>query len=128
MGNRHHGRPSSGGPLGGLRNVRRFEAIEAQDAAFEEVIRSIPPGRVATYGQVADAAGYPRYHRQVARFLRSLPMDDIPWQRVIGAGGEIKTRGSAAVTQRALLEGEGVTFVRDRVDLAVFGHRFGDWD
>ncbi len=69
---------------------------ELRDDAFRRVILSIPRGYVATYGQVAAAAGYPMYHRAVARLLRTTPVLDLPWQRVLGACGEIKLRGSAA--------------------------------
>jgi methylated-DNA-protein-cysteine methyltransferase related protein len=62
------------------------------------MILSIPPGRVSTYGGVAAAAGYPRYHRAVARLLRTDPVDQLPWHRVVGAGGEIRLRGAAGAT------------------------------
>jgi methylated-DNA-protein-cysteine methyltransferase-like protein len=107
-----------------MRNTLRLGLSQMRDAAFEEAIRSIPFGRVASYGQVAEAAGYPRYHRAVARFLRSHPESDLPWQRVVGAGGEIKVRGRAAAEQRALLRSEGVTFLGKRVDMARHVHGF----
>src|SRR6478752_1335580 len=81
-----------------------------RDAAFEERIRSIPKGKVATYGQVAAAAGYPLYHRAVARLLRTVPSDSLPWQRVVGSGGVIKLSFEAGREQRLRLEIEGVTF------------------
>ncbi len=43
---------------------------------------------MATYAQVAAAAGYPLYHRQVAQLLRTAPTGSLPWQHVVGAGGE----------------------------------------
>ncbi|MES1257714.1 MAG: MGMT family protein, partial [Acidobacteriota bacterium] len=73
---------------------------ELRDAAFGRVILSIPKGKVATYGQVAAAAGYPLYHRAVARLLRTVAHGVLPWQRVVGAGGEIKLRFEAAAEQR----------------------------
>jgi methylated-DNA-protein-cysteine methyltransferase-like protein len=91
------------------------------------VIRSIPKGKVATYGQVAAAAGYPLYHRAVARLLRTDP-GSLPWQRVIGAGGEIKLRFGAAMEQRLRLEMEGVTFRGRRVDLSTHQHAFKVWE
>src|SRR4051812_24454458 len=75
---------------------------ELRDDSFRRVIRSIPKGRVATYGQVAAAAGYPLYHRAVARLLRTTPIPNLPWQRVLGAGGEIKLRFEAAKEQRLM--------------------------
>lgn len=102
----------------------RADAAEERNATFEEVIRSIPPGKVATYGQVAAAAGYPRLHRAVARFLSSVYFCEIPWQRVIGAGGEIKIRGRAAATQRSLLKAEGVTFTGQLINIRLHRHIF----
>jgi methylated-DNA-protein-cysteine methyltransferase-like protein len=100
---------------------------DLRDAAFRRVIRSIPKGKVATYGQVAVAAGYPLYHRAVARLLRTDP-GSLPWQRVIGAGGEIKLRFGAAMEQRLRLEMEGVTFRSRRVDLSTHQHAFKVWE
>ena len=96
----------------------------ARDRAFAETISSIPRGKVATYGQVAAAAGYPRYHRAVARFLRTMVQGEYPWQRVVGAGGEIKTTGNAAAEQRLRLKMERVTFVGKRVNLSLHQHVF----
>jgi methylated-DNA-protein-cysteine methyltransferase-like protein len=101
---------------------------ELRDAAFRRRILSIPKGKVATYGQVAAAAGYPLYHRAVARLLRTEASGSLPWQRVIGAGGEIKLRFEAGAEQRLRLEMEGVRFRGRRVDLAVYQHIFGAWD
>ena len=76
---------------------------EQRDYAFRSMILSIPAGKVSTYGGVAAAAGYPRYHRAVARLLRTDPVDQLPWHRVVGAGGQIKLRGVAAHEQRLRL-------------------------
>jgi len=100
---------------------------DLRDAAFRRVIRSIPKGKVATYGQVAAAAGYPLYHRAVARLLRTDP-GTLPWQRVIGAGGQIKLRFGAAMEQRLRLEMEGVKFRGSRVDLSSHEHAFRVWE
>ena len=97
---------------------------EFRDQAFAETIRSIPRGKVASYGQVAAAAGYPRYHRAVARLLKTVIPGDLPWQRILGACGEIKLAGSAAAEQRLRLSMEGVTFVGKRVDLTLHQHAF----
>ena len=83
--------------------------------AIISAIRRIPGGKVSTYGAVARAAGYPGAARQVVGTLRrSL---GLPWQRVLGAGGEIKLRGEAALEQRFRLESEGVTFRGRRADM-----------
>ena len=97
---------------------------EIRDEAFADAIRSIPRGKVASYGQVAAAAGYPRYHRAVARLLKTMIPGELPWQRVLGADGEIKTTGRAAAEQRLRLSLEGVTFVRKRVNLHLHQHAF----
>src|ERR1700729_2369293 len=69
---------------------------ELRDTAFRRVILTIPSGKVSTYGRVAAAAGYPLYHRAVARLLRTDPPDHLPWHRVVGAGGAIKLRHEGA--------------------------------
>ena len=98
---------------------------------YYRIVRRIPRGRVATYGDVALAAGKPRGARQVGFALAALrgTRHDVPWQRVLGA----RARGHAAVSildpvgaavQRKLLEEEGVRFDdRDRIDLARYGWR-----
>ena len=113
-----------------IRRVQRDSARpnEMRDAAFRRMIRSIPRGKVVTYGQVAAAAGYPLYHRAVARLLRTDPGASLPWQRVIGAGGEIKLRAEAAAEQRMRLEMEGVKFRGRKVDLAAYRHVFRGWE
>lgn len=101
---------------------------QLRDTAFRHVVLSIPPGKVSTYGQVAAAAGYPMYHRAVARLLRTDPPDRLPWHRVVGAGGEIKLRFEAAEEQRLRLGLEGVTFRGKRVDLAAHEHLLRVWE
>lgn len=101
---------------------------DRRDIAFRRMILSIPPGKVSTYGGVAAAAGYPRYHRAVARLLRTDPVDQLPWHRVLGAGGEIKLRGAAAREQRARLKLEGVQFNGKRVDMDRFEHSMKPWE
>src|ERR1700685_2313929 len=87
-----------------------------RDTAFRQRILSIPKGKVATYGQVAAAAGYPLYHRAVARLLRVTSGHSIPWQRVVGAGGAIKLRFEAGAEQRLRLEIEGGRFCGGKGD------------
>jgi len=109
------------------RRLRKAPKSEARDEAFRNVIRSIPKGKVATYGQVAAAAGYPLYHRHVAQLLQRSG-GRLPWQRVVGAGGEIKLKYEAGLEQRTRLEMEGVRFRGKRVDLAEHQHRFRTWE
>jgi methylated-DNA-protein-cysteine methyltransferase-like protein len=101
---------------------------DQRDIAFRRMILSIPPGKVSTYGGVAAAAGYPRYHRAVARLLRTDPVDQLPWHRVLGAGGEIKLHGAAAHEQRARLKLEDVQFSGKRVDMGRFEHTMKPWE
>lgn len=80
-----------------------------------EVVRNIPAGRVATYGQIARMAGIPRQARQVGYALHRLPEGtEVPWHRVINEKGGISLdpHGSGAL-QRSLLEAEGVCFADD---------------
>jgi len=99
---------------------------EQRDAAFRRIIRSIPRGKVSTYGKVAAAAGYPLYHRAVARLLQKEA--SVPWQRIVGAGGEIKLRGEAAAEQRLRLSMEGVKFRGRRVNMELNEHTFRPWE
>jgi methylated-DNA-protein-cysteine methyltransferase related protein len=87
------------------------------------VIRAIPRGKVATYGQVAGVAGSPLAARQVARVLHSLSRRErLPWQRVISSAGRISLpRGGGFEEQRAALRSEGVKVSNDgSVDLAKY--------
>ncbi|WP_214767354.1 MULTISPECIES: MGMT family protein [unclassified Exiguobacterium] len=73
------------------------------------LIRAIPAGRVATYGQIARLAGNPRAARQVVRILHSMSQAErLPWHRVVNAKGEI----SQGIEQQLALEAEGVVFER----------------
>ena len=94
---------------------------------FYRVIRKIPRGRVATYGQVAKVAGLPGHARQVGYALYALKSStSVPWQRVINAAGRISLRPlTGGISQRMLLEKEGVVFVGERVSLATYGWRPG---
>lgn len=92
---------------------------------FYRVVREIPRGRVATYGQVAERAGLPGYARQVGWALHALqPSTRVPWQRVVNARGACSLRpGSGGEhEQRRRLEREGVEFgAGGRIDLTRFG-------
>ncbi len=92
---------------------------------FYAVVRRIPRGTVASYGQVAALAGLPGRARHVGYALHALPDGStVPWQRVINAAGRISERADplARERQRGMLEAEGVVFdARGRVDLDRFG-------
>lgn len=81
--------------------------------AIYRIVKRIPPGRVATYGQVARLAGLPRQARRVGYALAALDgREDVPWHRVVNAQGRISRRsaGNSDDRQRRLLEAEGVVF------------------
>jgi methylated-DNA-protein-cysteine methyltransferase-like protein len=87
------------------------------------VVRRIPHGRVATYGQVAELADLPGCARQVGYALHALGLSDqdVPWQRVVNAKGEISLRSEPGFEpiQQQLLEAEGVNFdAGGRLDLS----------
>ena len=93
-------------------------------AKIYAVVRRIPRGKVATYGQVAELAGLPNHARLVGYALHALAEGSaLPWHRVLNAQGRISIRGSASatVTQRVRLEQEGVRFSAGRVKLATYG-------
>jgi len=92
-------------------------------ARIRAAIQKIPKGKVSTYGAVARAAGFPGAARQVARALRL--SHGLPWQRVLGAGGQIKLTGDSAIEQRFRLQAEGVRFHGRRVDMEAHEFRFG---
>lgn len=85
-------------------------------------VRRIPKGKVATYGDVARASGYPGAARQVVWALRT--GRDVPWHRVLGAGGKILLTGEHALEQQLRLRAERIEVQSGRVDLAKFAHRF----
>lgn len=89
-----------------------------------EVVRMVPSGRVATYGQIAEIAGRCT-PRMVGYAMAAVPFgSDVPWQRVINSQGRISVRGDGGESpeQRAMLDAEGVVFsASGRVDLREFG-------
>lgn len=85
------------------------------------VVKKIPYGCVATYGQIASLAGIPKHARQVGYALNALNDNQVPWHRVINAKGEISRRSNPDYEnlQRILLEEEGITFGKDgKISLA----------
>ena len=89
------------------------------------VVRRIPRGKVATYGQVAALAGLPRRARFVGYALHALPTGSVvPWHRVVNAAGKLSLGAispAGALEQRMRLEREGVRFAGGRVRLREFG-------
>jgi methylated-DNA-protein-cysteine methyltransferase-like protein len=108
-----------------------------QQEFYEQVwnlVRKIPRGKVASYGQIALMLPLPRNvdfetykafgPRWVGGAMAACP-EDVPWQRVINAQGKISERPGAE-RQRQLLEAEGVVFVKDKVDFKKYGWRGTD--
>lgn len=98
---------------------------ESESSSFsrrvKRVIRSIPKGKIATYGRVATYAGNPRGARQVVRVLHSSTRKEkLPWHRVVNREGRIALKPNYGYEiQKALLEKEGVEFRKnDTIDLA----------
>ena len=89
---------------------------------LRDAVRKIPRGKVASYGAVAQAAGFPGRARQVVWALQKAR--GIPWHRVVGAGGRILLTGERALEQRLQLETEGVRIRGNRIDMSKFEHRF----
>ncbi len=89
-----------------------------------EVVRKIPRGKVATYGQIARLVGLVGQGRMVGHALRNLPArSDVPWHRVINSQGRISLprEKGAYFQQKQLLEREGIVFTGIRIDLEKFG-------
>jgi len=110
----------------GRRPRRRIESQSVAPPASENyrriwaAVARIPPGRVASYGQIAELAGLPRRARLVGTALRRAPANrPLPWQRVLRADGRLAfAEGSAGFSeQRARLIEEGVSLSGGRVDL-----------
>ncbi len=90
--------------------------------AFMAQIRRVPKGKVATYGDIAYAAGFPGAARQVSWALHS--SKGLPWHRIIGSNGKILCTGELGFEQRMRLQAEGVSFIGLRVDLKKFRFNF----
>jgi len=118
----HYGARATGSFVAGLNNNPRSPSTYQRIYA---IVRRIPEGRVASYGQVAELAGLPGRARQVGYAMHALPAGStVPWHRVVNASGAVSLRAdsSGVVTQRLLLEQEGVRFgPRDRISLRVYG-------
>src|SRR4051812_26774182 len=107
---------------GGLLQVNTAMSESTPILAIRSMIRKIPKGKVSSYGAVAEAAGIPRGARLAVRALQGAV--DLPWHRVVGAGGRIALQGESAFEQRFRLESEGVRFAGKRVAMAEFEHKF----
>lgn len=111
------------GPAAPMPTVEARVVSPGFHARVNEVVRSVPAGRVATYGDVATLLGSPRVARHVGYALAALTDPTVPWHRIINAQGRISHRGDLvrAETQRRRLEAEGIVFdALGRVDLKRF--------
>ena len=123
------GTAPDGDEAGGRAGGRGAGGLVVKFEPFYRVVRRVPRGRVATYGQVAALAGRPRGARLCGYALSALrgTVHDVPWQRVLGARGAGRAGISlrdpiGAAAQRALLEREGVVVdALGRVELERFG-------
>ena len=79
------------------------------------LVRRIPPGRVATYGDIARLAGRPRAARAVGNVMRGCDHPDVPCHRVIAAGGRLGGYGGSEMLKRSLLLAEGISVMGGRV-------------
>jgi len=121
---------SFGAAIGRARTVGYTVAMPAESTLMViEVLRSLPPGKVASYGGIAEIAGLPGgagAARQVVRILSSMSRKyDLPWWRVVKKDGRIALgEGKGRELQLSLLDAEGVEFVEPgRVDMRRFGLR-----
>jgi O-6-methylguanine DNA methyltransferase len=79
------------------------------------VVRRIPAGRVATYGQVAALAGRPGAARAVGNIMRTAAIPGLPYHRVVAAGGRLGGYGGNEVLKRERLMAEGIQFSGARI-------------
>ena len=107
---------SSAGRKPTKKNLTEEKSVKMR-RKIEATIRAIPLGKVSTYGGIARIAGFAGASRLVARVLRRSHGFGLQWQRVLGAGGEIKLRGDSGVEQRFRLQTEGVRFRGRKVDM-----------
>jgi O-6-methylguanine DNA methyltransferase len=94
-------------------------AVARTDTEFSRrvlsVVRRIPPGRVASYGEVAKLAGRPRAARAVGNIMKTCGRPDVPCHRVIAAGGRLGGYGGSETLKRSLLVAEGIVVSGSRV-------------
>ena len=88
-----------------------------------EIVRQVPRGRVASYGQIAQIVGAGCDARMVGYAMAAIPEgSNVPWQRIVNREGKISLPGRGGEIQRMRLEAEGVIFdARGRIDMKRFG-------
>ena len=104
-------------------DARRGDKVQSNVPSMFTLLRAViarvPRGSVITYGEVAEAAGFPGAARQAVWALRGAK--GLPWHRVVAAGGRIALPGEQGMEQRLRLETEGVTFRGSRVRMDLHG-------
>ena len=107
---------ASSGALDEIDTVPEEASSPDRKTQVWQVVAMIPPGKVATYGQIAGLIGLPSHARFVGATLRNLPKDTkLPWFRVVNSSLRISLRGGGEQHQRRLLEAEDVIFIGERV-------------
>jgi methylated-DNA-protein-cysteine methyltransferase-like protein len=109
------------------KNMKTKRAVTLESSSFtqrvKDVIKKIPRGKVATYGQIAACAGSHRAARQVVWILHSSTQKDkLPWHRVVGSKGRISLKPNYGYEiQKELLQKEGVEFnENDTIDFKLY--------
>ncbi len=96
---------------------------ETQNSAQErvwQIVKAIPPGKIATYGQIARLAGMPTHARLVGKILRALPVGTaLPWHRVVNSQGKLTNPNRAE--QKVRLQAEGIVSVSGRINPRRYG-------
>ena len=95
--------------------MRSWELTSDFKSRVIATVRRIPPGRVATYGDVAAAAGRPRAARAVGNIMRTCPLRDVPCHRVVAAAGQLGGFGGYLELKRSLLRAEGIPVSGTRI-------------
>jgi methylated-DNA-protein-cysteine methyltransferase-like protein len=106
-----------------------IDSIEARRTALYMALAQVPVGHVVTYGQLAALAGLGRAARWVGRTLGQLPDDSrLPWHRVVAAGGRLSLAAgtSSGDEQRGRMRDEGLSIMKNRVDMHRHGWRPGE--
>jgi methylated-DNA-protein-cysteine methyltransferase-like protein len=95
------------------------------DEIVWQLVAAIPKGRVTTYGQLAQLAGFPNHARYVGTILKKLPMaTTLPWHRVVNAKGQLSFAVDSKQygIQKSRLEAEGIVFQGATVSLRIYGY------
>ncbi|MCU1382854.1 MAG: ogt 2 [Acidobacteria bacterium] len=98
-----------------MRAVKNNAAADPFSHRVLSIVRRIPPGHVASYGDVAKLAGRPRAARAVGNIMRGCGRPDVPCHRVIAAGGRLGGYGGSEILKRSLLVAEGIIISGSRV-------------